>query len=134
MISPTVFVDNKFLSPMPAGSYIYYTAFYNHAVGSHVFTFQVNNQDVTVDGSLVKIEGGFTPTSAQIFGETHTLASQMPGDLHSGQGEEGFFNSSVFLSGAWQWFSGTPAATDSYELTDGPYSSGSLLYIYDRDC
>lgn len=98
--SPGV-TQTKYFNPQPTGQSTYYTVLYNNTPGK--FTFQVNNSTITTETAT------FSPDSAQISGETKTLASQMPGGVYSG---EVFGDSHIYL-GSWSNFSGSNFVTNT---------------------
>jgi hypothetical protein len=115
-------VTTHLYSPQPVGSTTTYTTLYGNTAGD--FTFEA--------GSIKDLEQAtFTPTGAQNFGETATLASQMPGGYNY---FEEFTGAHMWINGSgWVAFNGT---IDNYSSTYfGNYQSGSQVDgIWDRTC
>ena len=86
--------QTKFYTPLPTGSYSYYTTLWNNKPG--YFSFEVNN--TTIDTEVAS----FTPNQAQISGEIGALDYQMPGGYDD---PEVFEDSHAYISG-WGSFSG----------------------------
>jgi hypothetical protein len=114
--------DNvRYFSPEPINSQSYYTVLFNNTPGE--FTFEVN-------GSVIDVSTAqFTPNDGQNYGETHSLADQMPGGYNQ---NEYFSNTHIWYSGAWHNFSGTPH-NDSSHYGDSKPSSTEML-IWDWAC
>lgn len=80
----------------PVGSYHTYTVLYNNTPGQ--FTFWIDSNHAYGSYSAV-----FTPNTGITAGESHTLASQIPGAT---QLPEGFSNTHIYYNTAWQTFAG----------------------------
>jgi len=100
------------------------------------FTFMVGGRDLHDD-----LPAWFTPTRAEVYAETLSLASQMPGGRDPGSRQD-LLDSSYYMNGAWHSF--MPAATinvnDIRGRDDSQYFghtsplSGGDLSIWDTAC
>ena len=109
------------ITPEGIGTSSYYTVLYDP--NQNIFTFQVQGVTIATAPST------FVPNEAQIFGETHTLASQVPGGAFN---PEVFADSQIYVTGAWQAFSGVDASTNPYgQISD---VSNTQRKIWDTQC
>jgi hypothetical protein len=128
--------------PKSVNTYTYYDVLYNNRPG--VFSFVVGGVDL---GSSYDISAWFTPTEAQAYGETLSLADQMPGGYTSSADYEDLFDSSYWQGGAWHGFSvypGSPTTihnNDIYGNSDSGYfshtnppSTSNNISIWDLAC
>jgi hypothetical protein len=113
--------STKTWAPKSIGSYYKYTTLYNNTPGK--FTFQV--ADSTIDTETAS----FTPNEAQVFGEIHTLGSQMPGAV---QDHETFGSTNVDIGG-WQAFNGTDYNSSSTYF-GATHVSSTVFHIWDKTC
>lgn len=126
----TRFVD----PPQPVNTYSYYDVLFNYRPGA--FSFMVGGKDLHDD-----LRAWFTPTQAQIYAETLSLASQMPGGGDPSSHED-LLDSSYYMHGAWRSF--MPGAVihvnDLRGRDDSRYFghtdpvSGGDLSVWDRAC
>jgi len=89
-------------APQAVNTYSYYDTFYNPS--TNAITFQVNSSGI----GETYYPQTFVPGEGQVSGETHTLASQMPGGYSSSYNYEDLFHSSIYVNGAWQAFPNPP--------------------------
>ena len=87
--------------PQPANTYSYYDVLFNHRSGN--FSFMVGGRDLHDD-----LPAWFRPTRAEVYAETLSLASQMPGGRDPSFRED-LLDSSYYMNGAWHSF--MPGAT-----------------------
>jgi len=97
--------------PLPLGTYTEYRTLYRNTAGA--FRFQVNRSTV----ATITTNPTFVPTQAQIYGETHTLASQMPGGRTATEvfdnANISYWTGSPATYSAWAPFDGTAFATNT---------------------
>jgi hypothetical protein len=117
--------DMVWFSAQPTGNWTYYTVLYD-PIGQ-VFTYQVAGQ------SIYQSWAYFLPVSAQIYGETNSLANQMPGGYNV---HEIFWDSNVYLNG-WVPFRGVPYIEQGnsayFSLLQNP-SYPKVIEIWDKYC
>jgi hypothetical protein len=115
------------ISAPPIGTYNQYMVLYNNTPGK--FTFRINGVNI-----IAPVDASFVPTVGEIMGETHTLASQMPGGYNN---PETFTDSHIYING-WQNFTGT--AVPGFNDPDFAYYGSIALsnhlddYAWDRAC
>lgn len=107
-------------SPLPVGSYTQYVTQYDGAY------FYMSANGV----SYPRQSAGWVPVEAEIEGEIHTLASQMPGGYSSGYHE--FYNTAYVWFTSWVPFDGSGTYVQTY-WSHYKVSSTSG-YIYDNLC
>lgn len=116
--------SDKYFTAEPVGSYTTYSVLYSPS--TDVFTFQVANDTVETVGAQ------FTPDTGEQYGETQTLASQMPGGYNSGS-HEVFSNAHIYARGQWVEFNGIGNSTDSTYFKQDR-SSNQYFQIWDSAC
>lgn len=84
----------------PVNTYTQYTTLWNNA-GPGVFSFRYGGTQ-----SAFTDRTGFTPISAQNYGETHSDADQMPGGSSAYFYYETMYQAQVYLGSSWQAFNG----------------------------
>jgi hypothetical protein len=107
---------------------------YQVTAGGGNFNFQVGGY------TKYSIPTWFTPTEAQVSGETHSFRSQMPGGHYSSYDYEDLFGSQ-YLTNGWHYFmpGATTFAVDQYGNGQSLYfghttPSGGNISIWDWDC
>ena len=120
--------------PQASNTYSYYDVLYNYRKGN--FTFMVGGRDLHDD-----LPAWFIPTRAEVYAETLSLASQMPGGRDPGSRQD-LLDSSYYMNGAWHSF--MPGATinvndirgrdDSQYFGHSSPLSGGDLSIWDTAC
>lgn len=106
--------------PEPENTYTYYKV-----------TYDGSNWRFYAAGDLLNYKvATFVPNEAQIFGETHTLADQMPGAL---QKWEWFKDAKAQWAGAWNNWDGTVWTTNDTYFRAGKNTATSI-WIYDKAC
>lgn len=118
--SPNVVAPPRFYNGDPVGSSSYYTVLYDEVTG-----FQFKDNGVTE----YSMPAYYTPIEAQIFGEMHTLASQMPGGVYGG---EVFADSHVWINN-WTEFAGSDSNSPSTYFGIADVST-TQRNIWDRSC
>jgi hypothetical protein len=119
--------------PKAVNTYSSYEVLYNNTPG--YLTFYVAGTNV------YSVANFFVPSEAQVYGETHSFHSQMPGGHQSSLYYEDFLSSQYWL-GSWKTF--LPGA-QIYDVDQNGYSeslyfghtnpsSGGNLSIWDWDC
>lgn len=119
-------------TPKPINTYTYYQVLYNNTPG--YVTFWVAGTKV------FSWPNWFVPNEAQVYGETHSFRSQMPGGYQSSLYYEDFFNSNYWL-GTWRPFAPNAQifADDKNGVTIPNFghtnpTTGANLSIWDRAC
>ena len=114
----------------PENTFSYYTVLYNNYAPGWV-TFQV-------DGTTVGIANpgwsqvGLAPLQGEIYGETHNHNTQMPGGYNSFS-HQVMKSSYIWYNNGWQYFNGTPYATNPFYHGYQVISSREI-HIWDRAC
>lgn len=116
-------VDTNFYPPEPVGTTPKYQVSMVDAT-TMLYNFFVNGTSVGLGFA------NFAPTEGQIFAETNSWATQMPGEATA---NEHFNNGKILLKGAWYDFDGTPFASDpsqfSFDLV-----SPDHLDVWEANC
>jgi len=85
------------------------------------------------NGALIwTVAEKFTPARGAIYGETHTLANQMPGGSNFVSYGEDFTNAHIFFASSNQVFDGTTYGNTTY--FDYNKVSTTETYIWDKAC
>jgi hypothetical protein len=112
-------------APKQTGGWTYYTTLWDPA--RSVFTYHVDGAQYWE--SLAH----FQPSNAQIYGETNSLATQMPGGYNA---HEIFWDSNVYLNG-WRPFQGIPYIESGNSAYFGLIQNQSypkVIEIWDKYC
>ena len=123
-----------FTPTQPISTYTTYEVLYNNQPGKLSF--------YAAGVNVYNVNNFFTPHEAQVYGETHSFRSQMPGGHHSAGEYEDFFSSNYWMGSGWHTFlpgaqifddDQTGAGMGLYFGHTNP-SSGGNLSIWDWDC
>lgn len=117
-------------SPQPTGEFTTYATLWNPNVS--------RGDSWTVNGHTVLTEiSQFVPSQAQMLGEIHTYASQMPGDTST---HEVWKNAQIWYpggsEGSWHTYDGHPSATANSDddFAFSPSNPTGTLDIWDTAC
>lgn len=115
--------NTEFFAPEATNTYTTYTMLYGNTPGGFTYEWA---------GNVRQSFATFVPNQGQIFGETHTLADQMPGGYSNPYYYENFYNSHIYYSGGWRAYSGTVTdySSDYGYQVDSSYN----MDIWDKAC